>query len=192
MNRTLGIVTFVGILSFSLVGCSGSTRARAKLSGKVTLDGIPVTIGTVTVFAEDGLGEPGEGHIDTEGNYSVPNAPVGKVKIRILKPALTSDTTAAVGPGIVKNVKEEEGTGKINQDMNKAEKTVRTASGGKKLPTLPGRVETEADRQDQAKRYKTIDKMPGHYSDPMQSGLTATVAVEGSSHDLALATKAKK
>lgn len=189
MKRMIGLVALVGILSFTLAGCGRGQRPRAKLTGKVTLDGHRVTIGAVTVYAEDGQGEPGEGQIDKDGNYVVANAPVGKVKIRILKPDRVSGKPATIDPDIAtKGVGE--GKEKLTaEDLKKAQQASETASDGKKIPTPTGGGEADADRQGQAARYKTIEKMPEHYSDPQRSGLTATVAAKGASQDLVLMTK---
>jgi hypothetical protein len=77
-------VTVVRSMALSLVvftvGCGGPEN----VSGKVTYKGKPVTYGSVTMFASDGVpryGELGEG-----GAYTVEDVPVGEVQVAVQSP----------------------------------------------------------------------------------------------------------
>jgi hypothetical protein len=63
LKRLLAIV-----LISAVVGCSGSA---ASVSGKVTLDGQPLTTGYVSFHPDGTGGAPANGQIDAQGRYSL-------------------------------------------------------------------------------------------------------------------------
>lgn len=63
----------------AVVGCGGGPP---ELTGKVTLDGKPVEIGTITLTPADGKGQTAGGPIK-DGAYTVADAPLGTVKVSI-------------------------------------------------------------------------------------------------------------
>jgi len=65
----------------NLVGCGPS---RGDLKGKVTYNGQVVKSGSVLVTG--GNGEPKQGAIDREGNYSVDGIVIGQIKIGVSSP----------------------------------------------------------------------------------------------------------
>jgi hypothetical protein len=74
-------VCFTLIVSFSLfVGCSKGP-SKGLLSGKVTLNGVPIKNGTIRFMPIDGKTTTTGGKI-TSGEYSV-QAPVNKFKVSI-------------------------------------------------------------------------------------------------------------
>ena len=53
-----------------LVGCTPSDRLpTAPVSGRVTLDGRPLEMGSVTFVPQDGSGRPATGSIQSDGSY---------------------------------------------------------------------------------------------------------------------------
>jgi hypothetical protein len=71
---------FIALIVLCALGCGGS----GDVSGKITCKGKPVTYGSVTIFAADGIpryGELGEG-----GSYKVENVPLGEVKVAVQSP----------------------------------------------------------------------------------------------------------
>ena len=69
-------VLWLGIVVLA-AGCGEKT---GKVSGKVTLNGQPLKGGTVTFEGSKG---GVSGMVSSEGTYSIPNAPVGAVKISL-------------------------------------------------------------------------------------------------------------
>ncbi|MEN1679155.1 MAG: carboxypeptidase-like regulatory domain-containing protein [Planctomycetota bacterium] len=68
MNRKHAHALLVGLLATPLVGCGGPFDARVK--GQVSLDGQPLTVGTVT-FAPASSGPSAFAKIDDSGNYEL-------------------------------------------------------------------------------------------------------------------------
>ena len=61
---------FILSLVLSLVGCTPSDRLpTAPVSGRVTLDGRPLEMGSVTFVPQDGSGRPATGSIQSDGSY---------------------------------------------------------------------------------------------------------------------------
>ena len=68
-----------------LCGCNGN-KERATVKGTITLGGQPLKMGTVVFTPADKQGSPGSGLIDSTGNYTVNDAPVGEVTVCISLP----------------------------------------------------------------------------------------------------------
>jgi hypothetical protein len=98
------LVLLPGLLvSLCGAGCgAGDAHPTGKLTGKVTLDGKPLEVGTVQVVTADGKAH-GSGILGKEGVYEIPNAPVGVVKVAVLVP----DASAPPPPrGLKLNMKD--------------------------------------------------------------------------------------
>jgi hypothetical protein len=67
------ILLFITIFTMVvLCGCSGSKLATVKVSGTVTLDGVPLDDATVTFTPKtEGQGHPAYGITDTNGRYQL-------------------------------------------------------------------------------------------------------------------------
>jgi hypothetical protein len=81
MNRTKLVV--LGLVLLTFIGCSEEQRldlSNATLKGKVTYKGQPVTHAMVLVENEK---MRMSGMVDEAGNYEVPYAPVGDVKVAV-------------------------------------------------------------------------------------------------------------
>jgi hypothetical protein len=71
-------VALLGLV-LAAVGCG---EGSASVSGKVTLNGQPLTGGAITFHAAGGRAEGS--WIDPEGNYAIARAPVGQVKVTVV------------------------------------------------------------------------------------------------------------
>src|SRR5262249_20528051 len=67
-------------------GCNASYKARGVVKGQVTLNGKPLTAGTVTFYGDNN--RTGSATIDPSGNYTVGDAPVGDCKITVVVPKI--------------------------------------------------------------------------------------------------------
>ena len=123
------------------------------------MDGQPVTIGGINAIAEDGKGQPGVGTISTDGTYEILNAPIGKVKIWLIKPTGDSGNQTQGGKTAKMEVPDKKG-----YNMNE-------------------------DAKDFAERMKSVAKLPKKYERPESSGLSATVDAQGTVQDLKLTTQ---
>jgi hypothetical protein len=72
------------LLALALAGCGGGTglNTGGALTGTVSLDGKPIKGGNVLVVSEDGR-LSASGFVNGEGTYTVPEPPLGKVKVAI-------------------------------------------------------------------------------------------------------------
>jgi len=92
MLRSLACLS---VIFFPLMGCSGSKGPETgEITGKVTLDGKPVTAGRVRIVAADDTNSA-SGPIAEDGTYKVVGGPVGtSVKIAVQ----TKDSQFTMGP----------------------------------------------------------------------------------------------
>ena len=74
-------VFLLGCLALT-AGCKKGPHEITILSGRVTLDGKPVTAGTVNVVSDDDVIRT-SGEIASDGAYSIVGAPVGPVKLSV-------------------------------------------------------------------------------------------------------------
>lgn len=80
------LLTIVAGLSLSLVGCSDNGPARVPVSGKVTLNGKPLSWGSIMFVPEGGTSGPKSGAEVINGEFTVDrkNGPVvGKLRVQI-------------------------------------------------------------------------------------------------------------
>jgi hypothetical protein len=78
-----------------LAGCQG--KASAPVSGKVTYQGRPVTSGVVVLIGPDGK-TSSPGLVRPDGTFTIPNAPVGTVKVSFDNPPPPRVTSAPGAP----------------------------------------------------------------------------------------------
>jgi hypothetical protein len=77
-------LTSVFLLSLTLASCgarSTEISTGVSLSGKVTIKGNPIA-GFIIVESETN-GKTARSSFDTDGSYTIPNAPLGKVKVKV-------------------------------------------------------------------------------------------------------------
>ena len=82
-------------LLFTVAGCGPAT---GKVKGRVKLAKKHLTAGTVGFISKSG--QVGVGRIDADGNFEIPNAPVGDVKISVQVPAQPPGGNAKPPAGI--------------------------------------------------------------------------------------------
>jgi hypothetical protein len=75
----------IGLLALALGVVAGCSQGKASVSGKVKLkDGTPVSAGNVAFWTDDK--HLVESALSPDGSYTVPDAPVGPVKITVRPP----------------------------------------------------------------------------------------------------------
>ncbi len=94
-----------------LAGCADDGPKLVPVAGRVTLDGQPLSNGSVTLRPEagDSNWEQPTGSIDADGKYVVytqrkPGAPPGKYRVVIFATAATKDASGAAHPGLPKSI----------------------------------------------------------------------------------------
>jgi hypothetical protein len=89
-NRAL---RFAGLLACCAVvlasGCGPDYKARAVVKGKVTKGGKSLTTGTVVFHGKSGI--TATAIIDGDGNYQMPDAPIGECKVTVTVQGLPMD-----------------------------------------------------------------------------------------------------
>jgi len=68
-----------------VIGTQGCARPLSTVSGRVYLQGQPVTAGSVVFYCEGQVIVRGQ--IGSDGAYSIPNVPRGDVRIAVVPPA---------------------------------------------------------------------------------------------------------
>lgn len=82
-------VRYLAVFSLTLLvfsGCGAGGGPRANVKGKISYNGQPLPVGTITFVGEKVVAS---GQI-INGEYAVPQAPVGPVKISVSTPAPVS------------------------------------------------------------------------------------------------------
>lgn len=77
-NAGAGVIAAVVFLT----GCETKPPAIGSVTGRVTLDGKPVTAGIVTVGSDDGVTRV-SAEIGPDGRYAIIGAPVGRVRVAV-------------------------------------------------------------------------------------------------------------
>lgn len=168
------------------VGCGGG-RPIAKLSGKVTMEGKPFEYGIVKVVSEDEKAQ-GSGEIQKGGEYTVANAPIGKVRIMIIVNAVSPPGQA--GGADLKDESAKGGAlgGLVGADKGKMPDKAQGKGGGdgksaEELKETYARYLTTRGFDPKYSQLKSSDTAKG-------TDLTATVESGGTVHNIEL-SKAK-
>src|SRR5262245_54211305 len=74
-----------------LAGLGGCGQKTATMTGKVTLDSQPLPNATVTVYGGANQSVVAGDRTKEDGSYTIPNAPVGAVKVTVKTIPPTSD-----------------------------------------------------------------------------------------------------
>jgi len=130
-------------------GCGPGQKARGIVKGKVTFMGKALPAGTVTFMTSDN--RTGSSTIDTEGHYTINDAPVGDVQaiVSVPKKPMMMGMPGGPGPG---GAKPPPGIGEMKDPAGGA---------GMKMPTPPDPTKIVA--------------IPDKYADFSTSGLTFKV-----------------
>jgi len=75
------------LLALGMLGALGCGKGKAKVHGKVTLDGKDVSAGTISFFPVDGKGQTAAGIIK-DGSYTA-EVPPGSMRVEIRAPKVT-------------------------------------------------------------------------------------------------------
>jgi hypothetical protein len=70
-KKILAIVFILSLTSFASSGCRDGRPARVPVSGKVLIDGTPLTMGNVTFYSKTSSGRPSYGTIQPDGSFSL-------------------------------------------------------------------------------------------------------------------------
>ena len=110
-RRTIVATALLVCLLVCLGGCSGGgAPPSGAVTGKVTIDGQPVTGGSIRFHptAADSKSKPSGGVIGADGSYSVPDAPIGACKVTVdtglAKGAATKNEPKGPGAEVMKKM----------------------------------------------------------------------------------------
>ena len=101
MNEMILVRRFASVLGLALcvgwcLGCGAGQAPTGNLSGKVTLQGEPLTSGTVVlVNSETGIGASSE--LDASGGYRIDSVRTGEYQVAIQPPPAPSPEAMAEG-----------------------------------------------------------------------------------------------
>jgi hypothetical protein len=170
-TRACGGALLVGLLFVSL-GCGPNYKARGTVKGKVTIGTKHLTAGTVVFYGKEG-GMTGTARIDKDGNYVMPDAPLGEVRITVTVPDLPSGTIAGV-PVKMPGTKGKKDAKKLDKKLDKKEaKSVDPNDPSRFIPIM-GEIPAE------------IVPIPDRYARVETSGLTFTVKSGEQTYDIPL------
>jgi hypothetical protein len=149
--------SFGVVLAFVITGCA---RPTGSVSGTVTYKGTRLPYGRVTLVCADGSVVSGK--IDSDGTYTIPQAPAGpaKVAVRCIEEAMPA--VMAVDPGELPGVKE--------------------AGTSTKVPSGPMMIQTPEKPKSKPKALR----IPDHYQQAEKSGLTYEVREGEQTYDIKL------
>jgi hypothetical protein len=68
-KKILGIAFILTLACFTTSGCRDGRPARVPVSGKVLIDGKPLTTGNVTFYIKTASGRPSYGTIQSDGSF---------------------------------------------------------------------------------------------------------------------------
>jgi hypothetical protein len=111
MYRTFAfqVAAVVCAAALFLSGCGSPSAKLVPVSGKVTLDGQPLTAGQVTLYSTTKEKTPestaglSSGTVDSSGNYKIltagkDGAPLGKYKVLVTPPMMPMENAGSKGP----------------------------------------------------------------------------------------------
>src|SRR5262249_25643927 len=124
-------------------------------------------IGKVRAVSEDDKNST-EADINAEGEYSIPNAPLGNVKLAVLPPPPLPDFSPPADIA-------DKGKGKEFAEKMKQK--------------IPDKMPDAAEMKELEKRHATIKNMPGKYKDFRSSGITTRVESGGSTYAIELKSR---
>ena len=146
LGRLLVSGALAGGLLVLALGCGPDYKARGSVKGRVTTNKKPLTSGTVMFQSQNGMSA--SARIDTQGNYVMPDAPLGECTVTVIVEGLPRD------PSVHARLK---GKGPKMPEMKAPE-----GAGAPDLPSSP-------------MVPKEIVPIDAKYSKPETSGLKFTV-----------------
>jgi hypothetical protein len=97
LAQPLAAGSFVVLLAFA-AGC-GSDSGRGSVKGKITVSGKPLAKGTITFLPTTGTKDPITTPV-TNGEYTIPDLPVGLAKVYIIPPLTSEPSPVDKGDGV--------------------------------------------------------------------------------------------
>ena len=128
LRGLVGVSLTLGVMM--LAGCGDSGPKVVPVTGKVTLDGTPLTIGTVTFYPDESKGNTvvgtSTGMIQSDGSYKLnyngkDGAPVGWYKVTVNPIGMPSNMGNAGGMQAQDMSKLNQNAAKVNPKFLKAE-----------------------------------------------------------------------
>lgn len=149
----------VALSSLLLVGCGPAGPKVNPVTGKVTLDGTPISGATVNFSPVDATsGSPATGKTDENGVYT-----------------LTDTTSSAIGSGAA--------TGEYRVSV------LWYKASGPDTSQTTGSSEQKEDRAARTKSTGPDALLPAFYSNPLNSGLTTSVKTGKNEYNIELDSK---
>jgi len=90
----------LSFLAMTGMGCNKSDKPRS-VTGVVKYNGKELPGGSITFMGGADGKTSTTTLIDTDGKYTMPNAPLGEVKISVVGPTRSSDASASAKPPVV-------------------------------------------------------------------------------------------
>jgi hypothetical protein len=167
------------------LGCGKKSGTGATVTGQVTLDGKPVTMGSVVIRGEEGT--LARGGISESGQYQVPDAPLGEVKVYLeFPPSLSANQV----PGMVMD----EQTKEKMKMMSDQEAALLKGAQAKDLGKVQGKMSPVVSEEN-IKRMKemelSVEGLPDRYKNPLATPLRTTVGQGETKFDIAAKRDAK-
>ena len=153
--RACGGLVFLLVLMLA-AGCGSGAKARAVVKGKVSIGDKQLTVGNVFFHGANNV--MANGTIDKNGNYEIPDAPLGDVKISVTVPKVSPMMLAKMNA--------------MRKGMPEA-KSVDPSGSGKSISIMGDMPEH-------------VVPIPDKYASPETSGLTYTVQPGEQTKDLPL------
>lgn len=166
------------LLAFGLLAsllASGCGPSKGTVTGKVTLDSIPLKGGRIN-FSNKSGGSSATVEIGDDGSYSLPSLSAGDYTVTVATDHLKPSATGGRMPGAPGNAK---GIPK-NANVPKSDFEKNAAAEHGYVGSMP---------TDNSKKYI---KIPTKYSDETQSGLTYNFTGGSQVHDIALTSGGAK
>ena len=167
---------FAGFLAV-VVGCGGvDYKSRGAVSGKVTIAGKNLTVGSVMFQNKEGISASAS--IDPSGTYNLLDAPLGECQVTVSVPKLPQDPTTksrltgkGAGPKMPSGPRDPNKAPKEEPKEKEADK-----DGKANDPNTPTMASVGG-----AVIPKTVVPIPDKFSNPDTSGLKYTV-IKNQSH----------
>jgi hypothetical protein len=131
-----------GLLTLGLgfVLLSGCGKSKAEVSGKVTIKGAPAKIEGLTVSVMGADGKPVTGTVAGDGQYVIPDAPVGEVMFSISVAGVGQGDRESAGGGDDKPRPGEDPEAfekRLQDPKHKADQMKKTVEQGKTKGEIP-------------------------------------------------------
>ncbi len=164
-------MVFAGFLGKYLV-TAAKTFGSVPLTGTIACDGVPVRYGTVTLIPTDGA--PLTTTIRPDGSYYFPHTPAGRFRVAVSSPNPQSVFVRRLPPKPGTTPQQQPQIRGGRQHKKIADSKSRSAEyAGASTVSMPITAETPPAAP-QTEQQKDWFPIPGHYANPITSGLSIT------------------